>query len=54
MKLGCEAIRKNFRERCGEAGTFELCYVDNPNRDGKGAARLLDLPSHIPGRVTLE
>lgn len=47
--MACEAMRKNFREQCGEAGRFELCYLDAPNRDGKGAVRLLDLPSDIPG-----
>jgi len=54
LAMACEAMRKNFREQHGEAGRFELCYLDAPNRDGKGAVRLLDLPSGIPGKRVLE
>lgn len=54
LVMGCEAMRKNFRAQCGEAGQFELCYLDAPNRDGKGAVKLLDLPSDIPGKRVLE
>ncbi|CAM9585769.1 unnamed protein product, partial [Ectocarpus fasciculatus] len=48
MKLGCDALYQSFKDKFGDKAEFKVCYVDNPNRDAKGAARLLRLPSCVP------
>ncbi|CAN0314199.1 unnamed protein product, partial [Ectocarpus sp. 4 AP-2014] len=48
LKRGCDALIQSLRQKFGEDAKFKVCYVDNPNRDGKGATRLLRLPSCIP------
>lgn len=45
FKLACDAQYQNLQALHGDKWAFKVCYVDNPNRDGKGAARRLRLPN---------
>lgn len=53
LKLGCQALLKNWREKNGGETDVKAVYVDNPHRDGPGAERLFELAKRIPGEQLL-
>lgn len=49
VRLGCEALCTNLRKQHGGKLEVRAVYLDNPHRDGKGAKKLFELGSGIPG-----